>query len=66
VKIGFLKYPRISGQVWFPNASIGYKEAIWQEAVLFLLGVTTNIRGMERSDQENERDGKIALVHEHN
>jgi len=40
LKIGFLKYLRISGEIRYPNGPIGYrkKQTIWKEASIVHVG----------------------------
>ena len=70
LKIGFLEYLWISGEIQYPNGPI---ERRWQSGkkpvltVLCMLGLlSTIIRGRESSDKENVNHEKIALAHEHN
>ena len=40
LKIGFLEYLRISGEIWYPNGPVGYwkKVTIWKEASVAQVG----------------------------
>ena len=69
LKIGFLEYLQISGEIRDPNGpSVTERRNLsGKKPVLCMLGLlSTNIRGMERADQKSAIHGKIALAHEHN
>ena len=66
LKIGFLEYLRISGEIQYTNGPIGYwkKVTIWKEACIVNVGAVIRVHDYlqeGQSDQESASHGKIAL-----